>query len=377
MSRSRRAFRYAATAMLFLPAFVGVSAAAFAQEAQTVTAAKLSDVLETPAQISVHALTSMQLSLASAGKRLVSVGERGIVLLSDDNGATWRQAKSFPSSVSLTDVVFAGAKEGVAVGHSGGVYRTTDGGETWTGVLDGRKAAKLALARAEQLKAAGSADADRLLKDAGYLVDDGPDKPFLCVAFSSPQVGYAVGAYGLAFQTRDGGATWAPMIDRIPNTGGRHLYDVAFSGASVWIAGEQGSVFYSADGGQTFKKIDSPYPGTYFGVIPLGQTALLYGLRGNVWSVNGGGGGWAQTPLDQAISVTAGLRAKNGDILLGDQAGRLLRSGDGGKSFSEVKGVRLPSITALIETADGGLIATGPAGPKRIAPETLRAGRDQ
>jgi hypothetical protein len=62
----------------------------------------VADLLAQPAQANVRAAASLQLSVARAGKRLVSVGERGLVLLSDDDGRSWRQARQVPVSVALT-----------------------------------------------------------------------------------------------------------------------------------------------------------------------------------------------------------------------------------------------------------------------------------
>ena len=62
--------------------------------------------------------------------RIVAVGERGLVILSDDRGASWRQVPS-PVSVTLTMVRFADEQHGVAVGHGGTVLTTDDAGTTW------------------------------------------------------------------------------------------------------------------------------------------------------------------------------------------------------------------------------------------------------
>ncbi|MBI5444053.1 MAG: glycosyl hydrolase, partial [Deltaproteobacteria bacterium] len=110
--------------------------------------AEVSDLLDRPATVSGRALRSVQLAVARAGKRLVSVGERGTVLLSDDDGRTWRQAK-VPVSLTLTCVCFASERSGWAAGHSGVVLRTSDGGETWVKQLDGRQAAQIELAAAK------------------------------------------------------------------------------------------------------------------------------------------------------------------------------------------------------------------------------------
>ena len=62
------------------------------------------------------------------GPRVVAVGDYGVVLLSDDYGATWRQARSVATGNGLTAVAFADAARGWAVGHGGTVLHTADGG---------------------------------------------------------------------------------------------------------------------------------------------------------------------------------------------------------------------------------------------------------
>src|SRR5688572_33454441 len=74
------------------------------------------DAANKPAAIEPLAANSLLLDLAVAGARLVAVGERGHVLLSDDQGATWRQATSVPTRVMLTSVYFVDGQYGWAVG---------------------------------------------------------------------------------------------------------------------------------------------------------------------------------------------------------------------------------------------------------------------
>ena len=73
------------------------------------------------------------MDVTRAGDRLVTVGERGFTLVSDDAGQSWR-AVATPVTRSLTRVAFENDKLGVAVGHGGSIVRTEDGGETWTAV---------------------------------------------------------------------------------------------------------------------------------------------------------------------------------------------------------------------------------------------------
>ena len=67
----------------------------------------LVDVLDAPAKQNKTSVNTLQLGLARAGSKLVSVGERGVILLSEDEGNSWTQAKSVPVSVTLTAVTFS------------------------------------------------------------------------------------------------------------------------------------------------------------------------------------------------------------------------------------------------------------------------------
>ena len=84
-----------------------------------------------PAKVRAGAIKATLLDLVVAGKRLVAVGERGHVLLSDDEGKTWRQAKAVPTRTTLTCVHATDANTLWAAGHGGMILRSADAGETW------------------------------------------------------------------------------------------------------------------------------------------------------------------------------------------------------------------------------------------------------
>src|SRR5262245_9614082 len=104
-----------------------------------VLAAGFVDPIDSPATQSPLASKSLLQSIAKAGNRLVAVGQRGHIVYSDDQGATWKQA-AVPISSDLTAVYFANDKNGWAVGHDGVILATDNGGDKWTLQLDGRRA---------------------------------------------------------------------------------------------------------------------------------------------------------------------------------------------------------------------------------------------
>jgi photosystem II stability/assembly factor-like uncharacterized protein len=244
-------------------------------------AQRVEDSLDRPAVQTRRAAQSVLLGVTRAGSRLVAVGERGIIVCSDDDGRTWSQAR-VPTSVSLTAVHFPDTAHGWAVGHGGIVLRTADGGNTWTRQLDGRKAAELALDAAEaRARAAPDAPAARRsLADAKRLVADGADKPFLDEYFENVKEGFVVGAYGLIFRTEDGGDSWQPWMDRLDNPKGLHLNDPRRAERRL-PRRRAGLLFRSADRGRRFERIETPYHGSYSVVAATGGRRLvLGGLRG-------------------------------------------------------------------------------------------------
>jgi photosystem II stability/assembly factor-like uncharacterized protein len=301
------------------------------------------------------------LALARAGKRLVAVGERGIVLLSDDSARTWRQA-AVPVSVSLSAVCFSDERRGWAVGHLGVVLHTEDGGENWSLQLDGVRAAQLVLQVAER-KGADAKERERALA----LVQDGPDKPLLDVHFENALIGYAIGAYNLAFRTDDGGRSWRPWMTHLDNPKGLHLYAMTAADDGLFIAGEQGLLLRSTDAGAHFATVPTPSKGTFFGTVAGTRGELLvYGLRGRAFHTADDGQNWSEIDTGTRASLAAGIRLTDGRLILASQGGELLISEDGGRRFKlTLMGDSLP-ITSMVETSDGRLAVATLRGVRRV-----------
>ena len=329
----------------------------------TAAVAAPSEPLATPARQSALASRSMMLSVTLAGKRLVAVGERGIVLYSDDRGAHWRQA-SVPVSVALTTVVFADARHGYAAGHDGVVLASADAGISWTKCLDGNALNAMLLADARQAVKKAQADpggglqqAENRLQDAQAGAKFGPSRPWLGMWFRDANEGYVVGAYGQALYTRDGGAHWISLADRIDNPDGLHFNAISDLGGGVLaIAGEGGKVYRSSDGGAHWQTLDTGYQGQLYGVAGLpGGGMMAFGFGGHLLRSDDGRHWQALTaPGSRALIASAWTRS--GALLLVSRDGSVLRSVDQGGSFSVAapgQGRELAGAV-LLDGADGG-----------------------
>jgi photosystem II stability/assembly factor-like uncharacterized protein len=338
----------------------------------TSPAAQIKDSLDDPAIQIKDPARAVLLSIAKAGNRLVAVGERGIVITSDDGGKNWKQAV-VPSSDSITAVKFVSPTVGWAAGHSGLVLHTEDGGQTWTRQLDGRMAAQLA-SDAVKVRFQGKTTPEAIaqLQNAERMVQEGPDKPFLDLYFEDAQKGIVVGAYGMIVCTKDGGKTWTSWMDRLDNPEGHHLYAVAEFGNNIYIAGEQGLIFQSSDSGKHFKKIASPYAGTFFSlaITPNGEV-ILTGMKGTILRFNGRTFTKVQSPNKANLSATTWL--SDGSLLFLNQAGQMLISHDQGKTIEPIAVPPLPPSGGMVDAGDGRIWTVGVSGVIPVPLAMVRA----
>ena len=327
----------------------------------------LPEVLKQPSVVVNHPEKGFLLSVVRAGARLVAVGESGRVILSDDSGKTWRQAK-VPVNVLLTQVRFATAEEGWAIGHLGVVLHTSDGGDTWNVQLDGVKVAQLFVEQAQrEVARLGNQDeeASKALRQAEFLVQDGPDKPFLTMRVEDAKRITVFGAFGLALHSNDGGKTWLPLQAKEFNPGSLHYYGSTSLLDQDLVVGEQGLLLRRLGNG-SYQPIDQPYSGTLFGVVMNRSSALAYGLRGNAVRSLDQGESWEQIKTGTSASIQGGLILKDGRVLLLVENGQIVMSNERSDEFHAIDKQLAPAVEA-IQVSDDQLLLVGPTGVQTLS----------
>jgi photosystem II stability/assembly factor-like uncharacterized protein len=325
------------------------------------------DVLDLPAKPSALAVRSPLIDIARAGERLVTVGQRGHILYSDDAGQHWLQA-GVPLSSDLTAVFFPTASQGWAVGNDGVVLHSSDAGATWSKQLDGRQIGELLVRHYSALASAepGNVQWPLLVAEGQRLVEQGADKPLLDVWFANDKVGYVVGVFNLILRTEDGGQSWTPFQDRTDNPQGFHLNAIASTGDALYIAGEQGLLLKWDDNAQRFAAVPTPYQGSFFGVVGKPGEVLVYGLRGNVLRSTDGGQNWTALDTGLHVSITAALVDGHGQYHLFTQAGHALASQTGDR-LQLMPHQDLPPVAGATLAANGSLVVVGSRGAQTLA----------
>lgn len=252
-----------------------------------------------------------------ADKRIVAVGDYGLILLSDD-GKAFRQAK-VPTRAPLTSVYFLDARRGWAVGHDGTVIGSDDGGENW-----------------------------QLLRELR-----GQDQVLMSVWFENADHGLAVGQFGLALETRDGGKTWQERSLVGGEAGERHFLQLVPAGKGLlFAAAEAGTILRSEDAGDHWQTIQTDNKGSFWTGAALGDgTLLMAGMRGHVYRSEDQGLTWKEVASGTQQSLTGIAQRSDGSVRIVGLSGTSLVSRDGGKTF--VASVR-PDRTGMTAIATGG-----------------------
>jgi photosystem II stability/assembly factor-like uncharacterized protein len=314
------------------------------------------------------AAKSLMLAIAQVGDTFVIVGDRGHVLISEDQGRSWEQQRT-PTRVPLTGVWFHDRNLGWAVGHDAIILRTEDGGESWCQVHS-----------APEL-----------------------ERPLFDVWFQDEHNGFAVGAYGYFLRSSDGGLSWREEgleiigddvvgdaddldDDELADDGAwdddewldddlaadLHLNRIVVDAAGrLFLMAEAGTVFRSDDQGSRWIALDPPYEGSFFGALPPDEQSLLvFGLRGNMFRTWDAGETWRRVRLPVDTSLFGGARLQDGGLIVVGTAGVMLISREGDR-FRLVQRADRKALMAAMSTSDGAVIVIGEPGVERLEPRAL------
>jgi len=285
------------------------------------------------------ATTMQRLLLLDAerfGNRIVAVGDRGYIVISDDRGATWRRAKA-PRESLLTSVDFLDDQLGIAVGHDSAILSTSDGGESWTQRF--------------------SAPAE--------------GRPLLDVLFVKKDFAVAVGAYGAYYESIDRGVTW---LARKIIADDKHFNAILELGeGNLLIVGEAGTILTSVDWGKSWTAVASPYKGSLFGAVVTDDGAVVaFGMRGRIYRSGDKGKSWKQVDNPSTATLIGGEKLPDGALVIAGAAGTALVSRDNGQSFVPIATGTTRSFSKPILASEGSLLLLGEAGARQVALPTAR-----
>jgi photosystem II stability/assembly factor-like uncharacterized protein len=234
----------------------------------------------------------------------------GSVFKTTDGGDTFARKTSIPGTPSAggsnkpTDIFFTDNNTGVASTAGGGdgkLYRTIDGGNSWTEVAD-------------------------------------TNRPLRGLRFLAGGIGYAAGDGRTLLRSVDSGATWTPQaLTGVPGTLG--LASVGCANATTCLITESsgGRLVRTTDGGATGSSITPSTQRIFAAAFASATRAVAVGNEGATVESDDGGLTWS--PIGGRVSGRDFQRLRSSSAQLaqaGGANGNLARTTDGGVTWSTV-----------------------------------------
>lgn len=248
-----------------------------------------------------------------------AVGITNTIIHTNDGGDNW-YAQSSPPSTNYYSVHFVDSQNGWAVGSAGRIAATRDGGNTWTSQTSGTS---------QQLNAVYFVDSDTGWFVGGkartfsapyqfiYKTEDGGNTwsrqyfrynkdPLQKLVFVDKEVGWAIGETGVILSTTDGGQSWK---DQTSGTA-QHLRGIGFINKEQgWIVGRGGTVLYTNNAGDSWSPVDVGTTATLSDVqFTDSQNGWIVGSEGTtnvILSTRDGGSSWQQQSSESTNALTS------------------------------------------------------------------------
>ncbi len=268
---------------------------------------------------------------------------------SASGGRAWKSIDLGPDAGSAQDVAFspAFAEDGtILVGtESGGIFRSVDGGESWTpwGVGIGSPAGSSPINALwfcpdrQHLGICLAATADGTIfrsKDGGAIWSEVSrvGTPVLCLFEAHGTVYAGLNEDGFVVST-DLGKTW--QFGRVAARGFARL--VAGRDATHYASGPLTGLWYSEDGGNAWNEIESPREASVIHALGIAPdySCLLAGTSQGLFVSDDAGRTWLGSGVSDQVHVIAFAPrfANNHRIYIGTHQGSVACSRDGGMSW--------------------------------------------
>ncbi len=222
---------------------------------------------------------------------LTSIGK---VQYTGSGGGSWRiqhQVRGVGTRPpGVLDMHFISTAEGWAVGGSGTVIHTTDGGNRWKSQSNLSKTHLWGVHFVDSdhgwIVGGGGENEDAEIlhtRDGGerwvQQRSHTTDEFLFAVYFVNLTHGWIVGSDGLILRTTDGGRTWQQQKSTVDQA----LRAVAFRDEKHgWAVGEKGLILQTTDGGQTWSRYPTPVQHNLQDIYLYKNAGWIVGARGTI-----------------------------------------------------------------------------------------------
>jgi photosystem II stability/assembly factor-like uncharacterized protein len=268
---------------------------------------------------------------------------KSVFAKSSDGGKTWKLWE--PSEMIMENmwaIDFTSRTKGVAVGHKGWVFTTTDG-NTWTPRprAFGNSSDAVAIA-GDKIWATGSNGTIHYSEDFGAtwsLLPQVMGQNLYKIAIADNNRAIAIGYASSMMKTEDGGLTWRSGFIVANNRTELQLWGIDFATSDIgWVAGYGGFITKTMDGGNTWTLQEQSVTSEWLWHIWVFNENMLWivGAKGTIIKSENGGTNWSAQGIGVATSDLKGIDGldQNRLAVVGDKS-TFLYTADGGQTWQK------------------------------------------
>jgi photosystem II stability/assembly factor-like uncharacterized protein len=247
------------------------------------------DAVETTKKAPIQRSDQFQ-SIAGNGKLLISVGSNGVIVSSDNDGASWKRTV-LPGTSSLIGLAACPDGSWVALDFYRKVWVADAAASKWDARELTTKSNPLAIAcdSKGQYWVVGSRTTVLSSADKGASwksQDFGEDAILMSIQFFDADNGIITGEFGNLLTTKDGGSSWQHG-KKIPNDFFPHatLFTDSRTG---WVSGLAGVILHTTDGGNTWVKQPGGVGAPMYALVKHKGEMYAMGINGLVLKLTAG-----------------------------------------------------------------------------------------
>lgn len=253
--------------------------------------------------------------------------------------AQWQSLPTIPNGANIRQICFVNATTGFAVGLSGTILKTTNGGQSWNTQTSGTNQSLMAVYFLDANTGFVSGSSGTILKtiDGGTTWTNQSltsSYAYMNIDFGTASTGYCRDNHGSIIKTINGGTTWTFQSS---GNGLGSVYDLDFIDANTGytVGGMNGNIQNTVNGGTNWtNQASGTINDLYACDVVDASRCFAVGDAGTILSTNDGGANWT--------SQTSGTTASLQDVYFYNATtgwaigygGTILHTSNGGNTWS-------------------------------------------
>jgi photosystem II stability/assembly factor-like uncharacterized protein len=145
-----------------------------------------------------------------------------------------------------------------------------------------------------------------------------------------------------------------------------HLYAIQGNGEDVYIAGEHGTALRLDPVTGKFRSMNTPYKGSFFGVVAHAGRVVIYGLNGHAFLSEDSGETWKALDTGTTQTIVGHAVTPKDDLLFVTSGGKIMRLRSASTALADAGVVKVGETFGIAAFDERTAVVATSVGPKSV-----------